>query len=73
MLRRDFIKAGVLVGGGVILLHTIPFAHNFTPDQAQQVKERHRYRFHGHVRSGCATPPELAPYLEEGCSVHPLM
>lgn len=72
MLRRDFLKTGVIIGGGVLLLHSIPLAQGeMTEPEHKRVGAR-RYHLHGHARSGCATPPELMPFLEGGCTIHPL-
>ncbi len=73
MLRRSFLKTGVIVGGGVMLLHSIPFAQSMATEPEQRRSGPHRYHLHGHARSGCATPPEQAMFLEGGCSIHPLI
>ncbi len=74
MLRRDFIKAASLTAGGYLISRAIPFAAEFEPDEPEKKPIepfRPVYHLHGHPRSGCASRPELAPFLEKGFAVMP--
>ncbi|SYZ72683.1 hypothetical protein TRIP_C20798 [Candidatus Zixiibacteriota bacterium] len=74
MLRRNFIKATALTVGGFFILRRIPFAKHILPEEKEPVKPyRPVYHLHGHPRSGCASRPELAPFLEKGFAVTPYL
>jgi len=73
MLRRDFIKSAGLTIGGVLVLNNLSFAENLLGPKTESSPKPRVYHFHGHARSGCATRPELAPFLEKGfCMMPPL-
>jgi len=71
MLRRDFIKSAGLAIGGAMILDNLAFAEEFVAQEADSGRGPRMYHFHGHPRSGCATRPELAPFLEKGFCVMP--
>jgi hypothetical protein len=72
MLRRNFIKATALSVGGFLIIRKIPFADEPAQDEKSAPKSfRPAYHLHGHPRSGCASRPEVAPFLEKGFSVTP--
>ena len=73
MLRRDFIKSASLAIGGTLILNNLSFAENLLGPKTDSTPKPKAYHFHGHARSGCATRPELAPFLEKGfCMMPPL-
>jgi len=73
MLRRDFIKSAGLAIGGTLILNNLSFAENLLGPKTESSPKPRVYHFHGHARSGCATRPELAPFLEKGfCMMPPL-
>jgi hypothetical protein len=73
MLRRDFIRAAALALGGLVVATRIGFAedNSGSKETSRKNEGRRTYHFHGHPRSGCASPPELAPLLEKGISNMP--
>lgn len=73
MLRRDFIKSAGLAIGGALIINNLSFADKFLEPETVSNPKPRMYHFHGHARSGCATRPELAPFLEKGfCMMPPL-
>lgn len=67
MLRRDFIRSGSILIGGVLVLHELPLAEpvdqNRSPSYySDPCKPWH----HGHRRCGCATPPHKQALMEWG-------
>lgn len=71
MLRRDFLKASSLVMGGMLILGEIPSLEDRGNPGRDIRRFKPTYRFHGHARSGCASPPELAPLVESGIIAMP--
>jgi len=71
MLRRDFLKSSSLVFSGLLVISQIP--QSFVCEDAHAAESSYTpvYRFNGHARSGCATPPELMPMLERGMVIIP--
>jgi hypothetical protein len=68
MLRRRFIKISSVTLGGLITLAHLPSLAVDT-NSGKTLKKRTRfYHLHGDARSGCASPPELAGFLENGIS-----
>ncbi|UCD17797.1 MAG: twin-arginine translocation signal domain-containing protein [Candidatus Zixiibacteriota bacterium] len=72
MLRRDFIKTTALTAGGIVVLGTILPEPAGAAEKSVRPYIKRDYRLVGHARSGCATPPELTPFLENGGSMMPL-
>jgi len=72
MLRRDFIKTSCLCFGGVLMMHNALFAAPSRDEKHDRAKGRRPvYHLHGHARSGCASPPELQPLIENGIMALP--
>ena len=71
MLRRDFLKSSSLVFGGLLVISQIPQGLVNEETHPAQSSFIPVYRFNGHARSGCATPPELMPMLECGMVIIP--
>ncbi|UCD94411.1 MAG: hypothetical protein JSU69_11725 [Candidatus Zixiibacteriota bacterium] len=71
MLRRDFLKASSLVMGGMLILREMPNLEDRRNPGEGIRRFKPTYRFHGHLRSGCASPPELAPLVESGIMAMP--
>jgi hypothetical protein len=68
MLRRNFLKAAAMTLVGFLFARRIPLAESIAADEAPKKRSGRIYHFHGHARSGCASRPELAPFLEKGIS-----
>jgi len=71
MLRRKFIKSSSLTLGGIIALSSLPtfcFKSEAAPMTTSEKtgKTQRMYHLHGDARSGCASPPELAAFYENG-------
>ncbi len=66
MLRRDFIKSGSILVGGVVLLRQIPLAEPAEYKSAQTPSRKPVLRHHGDRRCGCATPPDRQALMEWG-------
>ena len=73
MLRRDFIKTSAITFGGIIIAHEALLSAPLVVTE-QKIKKSGKtiYHLHGHARSGCASPPELQPMLENGIMALPL-
>jgi hypothetical protein len=71
MLRRDFLRASSMAMGGLLILREIPSPGNRRIRGGGMKRPKPIYRFHGHARSGCASPPELAPLVENGITALP--
>ena len=73
MLRRDFVKTSFLAFGGVLLMHSAFAMSPSAADGNEIIKKRRPvYHLHGHAHSGCASPPELMPMLEQGIMSLPM-
>jgi hypothetical protein len=68
MLRRNFLKAAVMTLAGFLFARRIPLAESIAVEDTPKKRAARAYHFHGHARSGCASRPELAPFLEKGIS-----
>lgn len=66
MLRRDFIKTGSLTLGGLLIIQNIPWGGLGPELPTTQRAKKRSFHLYGHARSGCASPPELAPFREYG-------
>jgi hypothetical protein len=71
MLRRDFIKSASIILGGTLFLDEFVFAIDDEKARTVSNNQSRNYHLHGHARSGCATRPEIAPFLEKGISLMP--
>jgi hypothetical protein len=66
MLRRDFIKAGSIFIGGMVLLREIPLADSDIQRGHPSSNRPPHIWHHGQRRCGCATPPEKQALMEWG-------
>ncbi len=71
MLRRDFIKAGLVSLGGMIVFGGALSADAFAGDKSGNNGGKRKLNLHGHRRSGCASRPEMSPAFESGFSTTP--
>ncbi|RKX27934.1 MAG: hypothetical protein DRP46_09365 [Candidatus Zixiibacteriota bacterium] len=73
MLRRDFIKASAITFGGIVIAREVLLSSPLVMTEQRNKKSgKTVYHLHGHARSGCASPPELQPMLENGIMSLPL-
>lgn len=74
MLRRDFIISSSLTFGGLLFAGRLLFADSSGNRRKTLIRIKQSSRvLRGHPRSGCASPPELAPMLEHGITEFPLL
>jgi hypothetical protein len=71
MLRRDFIKTGLISIGGIIAFGGILSADTVTDNESENFGGKRRMNLHGHRRSGCASRPKMSSAFEHGFSTSP--
>jgi hypothetical protein len=71
MLRRDFIKAGLVSLGGMIVFGGALSADAVADDKPENYGGKRKLNLHGHRRSGCASRPEMSSAFEYGFSTTP--